>query len=90
MLNVENTGFGDVLLPAPIARRETEYPDSGQCSYISNARRDATPNTFVMRQVFSDHLRTAISLYVPKLREWIGRNASTPILFDGHKSHLSD
>jgi transposase len=81
---------GDMLPPALITKRETEHPDSDQCNYIPNARRYSTPKAFVTRKIFSDYLLTVISPYVTKMRESIGPNAPALILFDGHKSHLSD
>jgi hypothetical protein len=58
---------GDVVLPALTTQCETEHPDSGQSSYIPNARRSLTPKGFVTRQIFSDYLLTVVSPSVIKL-----------------------
>jgi hypothetical protein len=58
---------GAVLPPAFMTKRATEHPNSDNCGYIPNERRYTTPKAFITHQVFSDYLRSVISLYVTKM-----------------------
>jgi hypothetical protein len=80
---------GNVKRPGLIAKRQTNHPDN-QCSFLRNVQRYVSPNAFVTRQIFNDHLRNVLSPYIAHWCESVGADARAIFVFDSHLAYLSE
>jgi hypothetical protein len=81
---------GNVLRSGLMAKRQTDDPDSDQCSFLRNVQRYANPKAFVRGQIFSDYLRNVLSPYIAHWRESVAADARAILVFDGHRAHLAE
>ena len=85
------TAWGSLLSPGLIADRKYDCEDAAKCSFYSRCQRYWSGKAFVSREIFGHYVRSVIIPYVQAIRALKREDdARALIIFDGHKSHLSD
>lgn len=83
--------YGYLLTPGLIADRQYDCQDAQQCSFFGYCLRYFSPKAFVSKDIFGHFVMKSIFPYIMESRrEMQDPEAPAVILFDGHKSHLSD
>lgn len=83
---------GILLTPGLVANRQHECDDAPSCSFFAYCLRYFSPKAFVSRDIFCHFIVNSIIPYVKLTRASLGLTSDAPalIIFDGHKSHLSE
>jgi hypothetical protein len=82
---------GDVLRPGLITERESDNSDANLCPFYAGCCRYCSPKGFVSRSIFTSYFRDVVFPYIYQQREQLGNSSFRAfIIYDGHKSHLSD
>ena len=86
------TASGILLTPGLIANRQYECDDAPSCSFSAYCLRYFSPKALVSRDIFCDFIVNSIIPYVKLTRMSLGLEPDAPavVIFDGHKSHLSE
>ena len=85
------TAWGGLLKPGLISDRKYDSQDGDKCSYFSQCVRYVSAKAFVSREIFGHYIRNVILPYIDAVRHVLGDpDAPALIIFDGHRSHLSE